>query len=196
RGDRGGACGEDKEQHGHSPFAARNSTLGLDGEALPAAAGALCVRIDEGEARGEIVLGPVHGRSNQIKDRSAVDIEGPAGGLDLLVERLFLGHVIDRVSEPGAAAARSRQLDADCAFGGATHQLGNASFSSRRQDDRGWARPQFGFLVHSIPNSSLASSLIFDGSHGGSQTRLTTASRMPGTESARSSTSFGSDSAT
>src|SRR5204862_3712862 len=50
--------------------------------------------------------------------------------------------------------------------------------------------------IHSIPNSSRASSLILDGSHGGSHTRLTTASRMPGTDSTRSSTSCGIDSAT
>src|SRR6476619_2193270 len=46
------------------------------------------------------------------------------------------------------------------------------------------------------PHSSRASSPILEGSHGGSQTKLTTASRMPGTDSTRSSTSFGSDSAT
>ena len=59
-----------------------------------------------------------------------------------------------------------------------------------RQRDRGRARADFRFLVHSIPSSSRASSLIFDGSHGGSQTSFTSASRMPGTDRTRSSTSL------
>ena len=50
--------------------------------------------------------------------------------------------------------------------------------------------------THSIPSSSRASSLILAGSHGGSHTRLTSASRTPGTVATRSSTSPGIDSAT
>src|SRR3546814_7116013 len=50
--------------------------------------------------------------------------------------------------------------------------------------------------IHNIPSSSLASSLIFCGSHGGSQIRSTSAVAIPGTEPTRSSTSPGIDSAT
>src|SRR6476469_1274512 len=176
--------------------APRFTTLWLDGEALAAPAGPLGVGVVEREAGGEIVLGPVHGRADQVEHRCAVDVELAAGRFDLLVERLLLGHVIDRVSEARTAAARGRQLDADRAAGCAGHQLGNARFRARSQRDRRGACAQFRFLVHSIPNSSRASSLIFDGSHGGSHTRLTTESRMPGTDITRSSTSCGIDSAT
>src|SRR4051812_41223837 len=172
------------------------SSFGSDGEALAAAAGALGVGIVEREAGGEIVLAPVHHRSDQIEHARAVDVKCSGGRLDLLIERLFLGHIIDRISEAGAAAARRRQLDPDRPFRRLGHQLGDARLRSFGQRDRGGPRAQFSFLVHSIPNSNRASSLIFDGSHGGSQTRLTTASRIPGTDSTRSSTSCGSDSAT
>src|SRR5205085_5222993 len=85
----------------------------LNGKALAAAAGALGVGIVEHEAGGEIVLAPVHHRPDQVQDRRAVDVEGASGRLDLLVEALLLGHIIDRVGEAGAAAPGRRQLDAD-----------------------------------------------------------------------------------
>src|SRR3546814_3982931 len=51
-------------------------------------------------------------------------------------------------------------------------------------------------IAYNIPSSSRASSLIFCGDQGGSQTRLTSASPTPGTAPTRSSTSAGIDSAT
>src|SRR5688572_6203963 len=51
----------------------------LNGEALAAAAGALGVRILEHEARGEIVLFPVHDAADEIEDGCAVDVESAAG---------------------------------------------------------------------------------------------------------------------
>src|SRR5678815_5727998 len=69
-----------------------------DGEALAAPAGALGVRVVKHEAGGEIVLTPVHDRSDQVEHRRAIDVEGAAGGLDFLVERLLLGYIIDRIS--------------------------------------------------------------------------------------------------
>src|SRR6185295_11473739 len=179
-----------------SPFSRRFITIGLDGEAFAAAAGAGRVGIVEHEAGRKIVLAPVHHRADQIEDRAAVDVEGAAGRRNLLVERVFLRHIVDRISEARAAAPGGRQFDPDGAPWGFAHQLGDTVLRRAGQRDRGRPRAELRFLVHSIPNSSLASSLIFDGSHGGSQTRLTTASRMPGTDSTRSSTSFGSDSAT
>src|SRR3546814_1640805 len=50
------------------------------------------------------------------QDRRAVDIENAAWRLDLLVELVLLGHIIDRVSEARASAARGGKLDADRAF--------------------------------------------------------------------------------
>src|SRR5438552_2298363 len=115
-----------KEEHERSPFARGFTTIWLDGEAFPAAARALGIRIVEHEAGGEIVLAPVHGRADEVENRRTVDIEGAAGCLDLLVERLLIGYVIDRISEARAAAAGRRQLDPDGAFSRAAHQVGHA----------------------------------------------------------------------
>ena len=54
-------------------------------------------------------------------------------------------------------------------------------FGGRGQRDRGGPDAGLGFGHYSIPSSSRASSLILVGSHGGSHTSLTSASRMPGT---------------
>src|SRR3954466_14754177 len=91
-------------------FRPRFTTFPLDGEAFPAPAGALRVRVVEHKAGGEIIFAPVHDRSTEIQHRSAVDVKIAAWSLDLLVEGLFLGHIVDRIREPRAAAARSRQL--------------------------------------------------------------------------------------
>src|SRR3954469_19853703 len=80
---------------GKSPFAKEISSFGSDGEALAAAAGTLRIGIVEREAGGEIVLVPVHHRSDQVEHRGAVDVKGAAGGFDLFVERLLVGHIID-----------------------------------------------------------------------------------------------------
>src|SRR5688572_17926560 len=72
--------------------AVTSRTIILDGEALAAAAGALGVGVGEDEPRGEIVLDPVHGRANEVEQRSAVDVESAARSLDLLVERIRFGH--------------------------------------------------------------------------------------------------------
>src|SRR6476661_1478352 len=180
----------------HLLSGAPDSIIRSDGEAFAAAAGALGVGIFEDEPGGEIVLTPIHYRSDQVHHRSAVDVKGAAGGLDLLVERLLLSDVVDRIGKPRAAAARCREFDPNRARGSARHQVRNARFGRGRQGDRRRTGAKLRFLVHSIPSSRRASSLIFDGSHGGSQTRLTTASRMPGTDRTRSSTSPGMDSAT
>src|SRR5437764_11164813 len=89
-----------------SPLERRFTTFRLDGEAFPAAAGALGVRVVEHEAGGEIIFAPVHDRSDEIQHRGAVDVKIAAGSLDLLVEGLFLGHIVDGVSQPRAAAPR------------------------------------------------------------------------------------------
>ena len=133
------------------------------------------------------------GRADQIEDRGAVDIEGAARRFDLLVELRLLGDVIDRISEARAAAARGRQLDADRALGRARHQLGDPRLGGGGEGDGGGAQARG---HQSIPNSSRASSDIFCGSQGGSQTSSTSASPMPGTAPTRSSTSPGMDSAT
>src|SRR5258705_8382252 len=83
----------------------------LNREALAAAAGALGVGIVEHEARGEIIFEPVHGRSDEAEDGRPVDIEIAAGDFDLLVERLFIGHVIDRINEARAAPFWSPKHD-------------------------------------------------------------------------------------
>src|SRR3954471_17427059 len=90
------------------PFVRRFSKNRLDGEALPAPASAFGVGVVEHEAGGEIILAPVHHRPDQIEYRGAVNVEVAAGGLDLLVEGLFVDDVIDRISEAGAAAPRCR----------------------------------------------------------------------------------------
>ena len=50
--------------------------LRSDREAFPAAAATLGVGILEHEAGREVVLAPVHHRSDQVEDRPAVDVEG------------------------------------------------------------------------------------------------------------------------
>src|SRR4249919_1620583 len=121
----------------------------LNREALAAAARALGVGIVEHEARGEIVLAPVHGRSDEVEHRGAIDIENAARGFDLLVERLFIAHVIDRVSETRTAALGGRQLDPDRACGRAGHQVGDALLGGRGEDDGGGSGPT-GLNVHAI----------------------------------------------
>src|SRR5258705_1382704 len=121
----------------------------LNREALAAAAGALGVGIVEHEARGEIIFAPVHGRSDEVEDGRAVDIEIAAGGFDLLVERLFIGHVIDRISQARAAAFGSRKLCPDRAVGRARHEVGDPIQRRACQDDRRRTGAQFGFPIHS-----------------------------------------------
>src|SRR5471030_2898377 len=77
-----------------------------DGKALAAPACALGVGVHEYETRREIVLDPVHRRTDQIEDRPAIDEQRAAGRIDALVERLRLGDIVDRVSEPRTAAPR------------------------------------------------------------------------------------------
>ena len=94
------------------PGLRRDDLLDSDGEALAAATLALGVGILEDEAGGEIVFLPVHEASDQIEDGRAVDIEGAAGRLDLLVERLRLMDIVDGVGEARAAAPRRRSRPA------------------------------------------------------------------------------------
>ena len=108
-----------------------------DGEAFAAAAGALGVGIFEHEPGGEIVLAPVHDAADQVQHRRAVDVEGAAGSLDLLVERILLGDIIDRISEARTAAARGRQLDPDRTFGRAAISSAMRASAAGRQRDRG-----------------------------------------------------------
>src|SRR3546814_6681285 len=84
-----------------------------DLEAIAAAATALGIGVVEDETGGEVVLHPVHGRSDQIEDRRAVDIEGAAGSFDLLVELGFFAYIVDRIGKARTAAAGRRQLHAD-----------------------------------------------------------------------------------
>src|SRR3546814_21167241 len=63
----------------------------------------------------------------------AVDVEDAAGRLDLLVELLLLGHIIDRIGEPRTAPPRGRQADAARTLRPLRHQLGDADFGVRRQ---------------------------------------------------------------
>src|SRR3546814_197503 len=68
---------------------------------------------------------------------------------------------------------------------------------SRQGDKASYPSPARGEgIAYNIPSSSRASSLIFCGDQGGSQTRLTSASPTPGTAPTRSSPSAGIDSAT
>src|SRR5690606_41826455 len=98
--------------------------------------------------------------------------------------------------EARAAAPRGGELDPDGPFGRTGHQFGHAIFGGRRQLDRRRPGPGLDLATHhNIPSSSRASSLILAGSHGGAHTTLTWASRTPGTELTRSSTSPGIDSA-
>src|SRR3546814_19683508 len=53
-----------------------------DGEAFAAAAHALGVGIVEHESGGEIVLAPVHRRSDQIEQRTGIDEQYAARGFD------------------------------------------------------------------------------------------------------------------
>src|SRR6187399_1763627 len=165
-------------------------------KALAAATGALGVGVGEDEAGGKVVFLPVHRRADQVEYAATVDVEGAAGRLDLLVERLLLGHVVDRVGEARAATPRGRQPDSDRVIGRLGHQIGDARLRGGCQDDSGGTLAKFALAHHSIPSSRRASSLILAGSHGGSHTRLTSASRTPRTEEMRSSTSAGIDSAT
>src|SRR5205085_5948182 len=174
------------------------NSLSSDREALAAAAAAFGVGVFEDEAGGEIVLLPVHGRADQIEDRAAVDEEGAGRGLDPLVEGHGLADIVDGISQARAAAAGGGELDPERSLRRTRHQRGNPRLRGGGEGERGRARAAGGggLRHHSIPSSSLASSVIFCGSQGGSQTSSTSASPTPGTAPTRSSTSPGIDSAT
>src|SRR5207237_1856413 len=126
---------------GRTPNANRDERS--DGEALAAAAGAFGVGVFEHEPGCKVILAPVHGRADQIEDGGAVDVEGAARRLDLLVELRLLADIVDRISEARAAAPRRRQLDADRAFRRLRHQFGDPRLGGGREDDGGRARPDF-----------------------------------------------------
>src|SRR3546814_11980862 len=78
-----------------------------DGEAFAAAAHALGVGIVEHESGGEIVLAPVHRRSDQIEQRTGIDEQYVARGFDPSVHRAGVRHIIHRI-EIGRALSRER----------------------------------------------------------------------------------------
>src|SRR3546814_1404667 len=54
--------------------------------------------------RSEIVLAPVHRRSDQIEQRTGIDEQYAARGFDPLVHRAGVRHIIHRIGKAGTAA--------------------------------------------------------------------------------------------
>src|SRR3546814_9810990 len=94
-----------------------------DGEAFAAAAHVLGCGIVEHESGGEIVLTPVHRRSDQIEQRTGIDEQYAARGFDPLVHRAGVRHIIHRIGKAGTAALGRRKAYAHRAFGRFGHQL-------------------------------------------------------------------------
>src|SRR3546814_18105253 len=78
-----------------------------DGEAFAAAAHALGVGIVEHESGGEIVLAPVHRRSDQIEQRTGIDEQYAARGFDPLVHRAGVRHIRSEERRVGKECVRT-----------------------------------------------------------------------------------------
>src|SRR3546814_3117802 len=75
--------------------------------------------------RSEIVLAPVHRRSDQIEQRTGIDEQYAARGFVPLVHRAGVRHIIHRIGKPGTAALGLRKAYAHRAFGRFGLQLAN-----------------------------------------------------------------------